>query len=53
MAPGAAGWLALHRPGQTTAECVCGSFIERLRDECLNETLFTSLVQARSVLAHW
>src|SRR5262249_20843098 len=29
------------------------SFIGRLRDECLNETLFTSLRQARAVLAAW
>ena len=28
-------------------------FIGRLRDECLNETLFTSLPQARAVLAAW
>ena len=25
----------------------------RLRDECLNETLFTSLAHARSILAAW
>jgi putative transposase len=25
----------------------------RLRDECLNETLFTSMAQARAVLAAW
>jgi putative transposase len=29
------------------------SFNARLRDECLNETIFTSLPQARSVLAAW
>jgi putative transposase len=29
------------------------SFNGRLRDECLNETLFTSLAHARSVLAAW
>ena len=29
------------------------SFIGRLRDECLNETLFTSLRQARALLAVW
>jgi putative transposase len=29
------------------------SFNARLRDECLNETIFTSLAQARSVLAAW
>jgi putative transposase len=29
------------------------SFIGRLRDECLNETLFGSLPQARAVLDSW
>lgn len=29
------------------------SFIGRLRDECLNETLFTSLAEVRAVLAEW
>jgi putative transposase len=29
------------------------SFNARLRDECLNETLFTSLAHARFVLAAW
>ena len=29
------------------------SFNGRLRDECLNETLFTSLAHARAVLAAW
>ncbi len=29
------------------------SFNGRLRDECLNETLFTSLAHARFVLADW
>ena len=28
-------------------------FIGRLRDECLNETLFSSLSEARTVLASW
>ncbi|KTW07663.1 hypothetical protein NS258_16375, partial [Sphingomonas sanguinis] len=29
------------------------SFNGRLRDECLNETLFSSLAHARAVLAAW
>ncbi len=29
------------------------SFNGRLRDECLNETLFTSMAQVRAVLAAW
>jgi transposase InsO family protein len=31
----------------------CKSFNGRLRDELLNETLFTTLAQARVVLAEW
>jgi putative transposase len=29
------------------------SFNGRLRDECLNETLFTSLAEARSAITAW
>jgi transposase InsO family protein len=29
------------------------SFIGRLRDECLNETLFSSLADTRTALAAW
>ncbi len=32
---------------------IAESFIGRLRDECLNETLFSFLVHARAVLADW
>ena len=52
--------MALHRAGQAPAERVhrevgfAGLRLNaRLRDECLNETIFTSLTQARSVLAAW
>ena len=40
-------------PGKPTQNAFVESFNGRLRDECLNETLFTSLVQARAVLAAW
>lgn len=39
--------------GKTTQNAFVESFNGRLRDECLNETLFTSLLQARAVLATW
>jgi putative transposase len=40
-------------PGKPQQNTFAESFIGRLRDECLNETLFTSLRQARVVLATW
>jgi putative transposase len=40
-------------PGKPQQNAFAESFIGRLRDECLNETLFTSLPQARAVLAGW
>jgi putative transposase len=40
-------------PGKPQQNAFAESFIGRLRDECLNETLFTSLRQARAVLAGW
>lgn len=40
-------------PGKPQQNAFAESFIGRLRDECLNETLFTSLPQARAVLADW
>ena len=38
---------------QAEAERIVKSFIGRLRDECLNETLFTSLSHARALLDAW
>jgi putative transposase len=38
-------------PGKPTQNAFAESFIGRLRDECLNETLFASLPHARAVLA--
>ncbi len=40
-------------PGKPQQNAFAESFIGRFRDECLNETLFSSLAQARSVLAAW
>src|SRR5690348_9337132 len=46
------GWHYI-APGKPQQNAFAESFIGRLRDECLNETLFTSLSQARAVLATW
>jgi putative transposase len=40
-------------PGKPTQNAFIESFNARLRDELLNETMFTSLAQARAVLAAW
>jgi len=40
-------------PGKPTQNAFIESFNGRLRDELLNETLFTSLTQVRVVLAAW
>jgi putative transposase len=40
-------------PGNPTQNAFVESFNGRRRDECLNETLFTSMVQARAVLVAW
>ena len=45
--------MALHPPCKPTQNAFVESFNGRLRDECLNETLFTSLPHARAVLAAW
>jgi putative transposase len=46
------GWHYI-APGKPQQNAFAESFIGRLRDECLNETLFTSLWHARAVLAVW
>ena len=46
------GWHYI-APGKPQQNAFAESFIGRLRDECLNETLFTSLPQARAVSAAW
>jgi hypothetical protein len=40
-------------PGKPQQNAFAESFNGRLRDECLNETLFTSLAQARAILIAW
>ena len=40
-------------PGKPQQNAFIESFNGRLRDECLNETLFSSLGEARAVLAEW
>ena len=46
------GWHYI-APGKPMQNAIVESFNGRLRDECLNETLFTSLRHARAVLASW
>ena len=46
------GWHYI-APGKPTQNAFVESFNGRLRDECLNETLFTSLHHARAMLAAW
>lgn len=40
-------------PGKPTQNAFVESFNGKLRDECLNETLFSSLREAREVLEEW
>jgi putative transposase len=40
-------------PGKPTQNAFIESFNGKLRDECLNETLFSSLVEAREALEAW
>jgi transposase InsO family protein len=43
--------VALHRPGKPQQNAFVERFNGRLRDELLNETLFTNLTLARAVLS--
>ena len=45
--------MELYRSGKAAAERLVESFSGRLRDEFLNETLFSSLDQARVELKVW
>ncbi len=46
------GWHYI-APGKPQQNAFAESFIGKLRDECLNETLFSSIRHARLVLADW
>ena len=46
------GWHYI-APGKPTQNAFIESFNGKLRDECLNETLFSSLVEAREMLEAW
>ena len=46
------GWHYI-APGKPTQNAFVESFNGKLRDECLNETLFSSVRHARAVLADW
>lgn len=46
--------LTLYRAGQAHARhAFVESFNGRLRDECLNETLFGNLAEARNIIENW
>lgn len=45
--------LRLIEPGKPNQNAYVESFNGRLRDECLNEHLFTNLLQARTVIETW
>src|SRR5262249_51333243 len=49
LVTGTAGRMALHCAGQAAAECLHQKFQRSLRDELLNETLFSSLAHAREI----
>jgi len=40
-------------PGKPAQNAFVGSINGRVRDECVNETLFTTLALVRAVLAAW
>lgn len=46
------GWRYI-APGKPSQNAFIESFNGRLRDECLNETLFSTLAQARATLEGW
>lgn len=45
--------LCLIEPGKPNQKAYAESFSGRLRDECLNEHRFTSLLQARALIEQW
>lgn len=45
--------LQFIQPGKPVQNCFVESFNGRLRDECLNENWFVSLIEARTIIARW
>jgi putative transposase len=45
--------LKLIQPGKPTQNAYIESFNGKFRDECLNEHWFTTLAQARTLIAAW
>ena len=45
--------MALHRARQAAAERLHGELQRQVRDECLNEHVFSSLAQARRIIEAW
>ncbi|KQU54596.1 integrase [Bosea sp. Leaf344] len=45
--------MALHRPGKPTQNAFGESIDARFRDECLNDTPFSTLAEARSAVTSW
>ena len=50
--PGRVTWHYIE-PGKPVQNAFIESFNSRLRDECLNEHLFTSLAEAREIIESW
>jgi putative transposase len=45
--------LSFSRPGKPVQNAFVESFNGKLRDECLNEHVFTSLTEARRIVESW
>ena len=45
--------VALHRTRQAGSNAFIESFNSKLRGECLNEYVFTSLAEARAIIEAW
>ncbi len=46
-------FLDFIQPGKPMENAICESFNGRFRDECLNESWFTEIEQARSIIEAW
>lgn len=45
--------MPIHTPGKPVQNAFIESFNGRIRDECLNGEVFTSLAEARAVIERW